>query len=285
LILNREARRGVAPSKTPLLPRLRKKGVRLIHNNQQGFTLIELIIAIAITGIITGGITMTIFQVFDGNTRSSNHMIAVRQVQDAGYWVSHDGQMAQSVVVTGVSGFPLTLTWTDWDNGDVIRVEYTLDDITNELQREYFTNMIPDNTLIVAEYIDPDNTKCEFTGSSAFSLPDDADVFTITDDVGGDEGTITVTTGSVTVTGTGTWADPNWSTTAGQTIIVTATAANTQGIWTSTAATAAITTDTDLDATLADGGVLVFTVTATVGTGSQESSETRVYEVMPRPDY
>ncbi len=173
LILNREARRGVAPSKTPLPPRLRKErgtqGVRLLHKNQRGFTFIELIIAIAITGIITGGITMTISQVFSGNTRSSNHMIAVRQVQNTGYWLSRDTQMAQNVVPdSGVSGFPLTLTWTDWD-GDEYRVVYTLL-VDNELQREHYTNYDPvtnpdpDITTIVAQYIDPDNTNCVFTG-------------------------------------------------------------------------------------------------------------------------
>ena len=148
----------------------------LIHKNQKGFTLIELLIAIAITGIITGGATMTIFQVFSGNTRSTNHMIAVRQVQNAGYWVSHDVQMAQSVVVTGVSGFPLTLTWTEWD-GDEHRVVYTL--LVDELQREHYTNYDPvtnpdpDVTTIVAQYIDPDpaKTNCSFaSGELVFSV-------------------------------------------------------------------------------------------------------------------
>jgi len=171
----------------------------LINTNQRGFTMIEVIMALAVTAIITGGITMTIFQVFDGNTRSSNHMIAVRQVQNAGYWISHDTQMAQSVALTaGPDGFPLTLTWADWDSGDVHKVVYTLL-ADNKLQREHYTNLNPDATTFVAEYIDPDPAKT--------NCYEDAD------------------------------------------------------------------------------GVLIFTVTATVGSGSQEESETRVYEVMPRPNY
>jgi len=180
LMLNREARRGYAPSETPLLPRLRKKGVRLIHNNQKGFTMIEVIIAIAVTAIITGGITMTIFQVFDGNTRTSNHMIAVRQVQNAGYWVSHDGQMAQSVEPTADSdGFPLTLTWADWDSGDVYQVVYSV--VDNELQREHYTNLTPDATTIVAQFIDLAN--CDFTDTNGDSV-DDTLILTITATVG-----------------------------------------------------------------------------------------------------
>jgi len=67
----------------------------LINKNQRGVTLMGIIVAVAITGIIAGAATTTIFQVFSGNTRTSNHMTAVKQVQNAGYWISHDAQMAQ----------------------------------------------------------------------------------------------------------------------------------------------------------------------------------------------
>lgn len=134
----------------------------LINKNQRGITLVELLVAVAITGIITGGITMTIFQVFGGNERTSNHMTAVRQVQNAGYWISHNTQMAQDIVTgddpTG-TGFPLTLTSTDWESGDVHQVIYTLL-VNNKLQREHYTNLNLDATTIVAQYIDPDQTSC-----------------------------------------------------------------------------------------------------------------------------
>ena len=144
----------------------------------------------------------------------------------------------------------------------------------------------------MAQSIDPNNTQFEFTGGSAFSLPDSGDAFTVTDDVGGDSGTITVTGGSISVAttgtatydaGTGAWTTPA----ANDAIEVAATVASTSGVWTSTAksATAAITVDGGAsDATLAVGVVLIFTVTATVGSDSQEKSETRVYEITPRPD-
>ena len=307
LILNRESRRGVAPSKTPPPPLLRKerghrsktlRGVRLFHKSQRGFSLVEIALAIAVAGVITGGITMTIFQVFDANARTSNHMTAVRQVQNAGYWVSHDAQMAQDIVTgddpatPGVTEF-LTLTWTDWD-GTVNEVTYTI--VDSELKRSHSVNGDTE-TSIIAEYIDPDNTNCKFARVGTFSLPDDTDVFTITGGAAVDNGTMTVIQGSVEATpqdGAAVAGGPDqvtidttsgavaWETPAGAgTITVAATVASTWGEWTSTAGTAtvAVTADEDGDATVTARGKLTFTVTATV----QEQSETRIYEVIPRP--
>ena len=79
--------------------------------------------------------------------------------------------MAQSVETDGgATGFPLTLTWTEYiigGGGDEHRVVYTL--ISTSLKREHYTNYdpdspaLPDATTFVAEYIDTDNTNCIFT--------------------------------------------------------------------------------------------------------------------------
>jgi prepilin-type N-terminal cleavage/methylation domain-containing protein len=98
------------------------QGILMKRHNQTGFTLIELIVAIALTAAIASGITAAINQVFSINSRSSNHMLAVRQVQTAGYWVSHDSQMAQSTTLTSTQ---LVLRWTEWNN-DNSTVEQTV---------------------------------------------------------------------------------------------------------------------------------------------------------------
>lgn len=134
----------------------------LLNKNQRGFTLVEVIIVLAIIGIVIGAATMTIVQVINGSSSTSNHMIAIRQVQNAGYWVSRDVQMAQSVApALDSDGFPLTLTWTDRD-GDDHQVVYSLVDMPGglaKLQRSHSVNGTT-ATFIVAEFIDPDETNC-----------------------------------------------------------------------------------------------------------------------------
>ena len=271
--------------------------IKSINKDQKGFTLLELLLALLIGAIITGGITATIFQVVIGSARTNNHMIAVRQVQNGGYWVSHDAQMAQTVVPTwDVDGFPLKLSWVNWD-GTSYKVTYTI--ASGELKRQLLQNGSQTSLITVTRYIDPDSakTKCQLTGGGTFTLPDSGDTFTISGGALVDNGRITVATGSISVTAAGgatinggaTWTGTTgqsapWTTPATVgTVAVRATAASTAGVWTSTAASAtvAITADTDGDATIT-GGTLTLTVTVTVGTGSQKESETRVYKIVPR---
>ena len=143
----------------------------LINKNQRGFTLVGLIMAIAVTGVISGGVTMTIFQVFDHNARSTAHMTAVKQVEHAVHWISRDAQMAQIVEPTAdPDGFPLTLSWTEWNDDDTKtenEVIYSI--VGDELKRSHYVNPgEPSETLVetvVVSYInsDPDMTNCEFS--------------------------------------------------------------------------------------------------------------------------
>ena len=139
-----------------------------INKNQKGFTLLEMMLALLIGAIIAGGITATIFQVVIGSARTNNHMIAVRQVQSAGYWVSHDAQMAQSVDPAPPDGF-LILSWTDWDL-TVNTVTYTITieggELKRKLERQPTVGPVTSETTTVARFIVLEETKCEFTGGT-----------------------------------------------------------------------------------------------------------------------
>ncbi len=124
--------------------------VALINKNQRGFTLVEILLAMLIMGFVAVGITATIFQLFIGSDRNSSHMTAVRQVENAGYWISHDAQMAQDVYIA--SGSFLKLNWID--SADVSHeVIYNLED--NELKRNYYIGGSPEQTdIIIARFIE-----------------------------------------------------------------------------------------------------------------------------------
>ena len=171
--------------------------MKKLKKDQRGITLIELVIAIALTGVITAAITMSIFQVFNMNTRTSNHMAAVSQVEHAGKLVREDIMEAQNVDTGDDPGTPelLTLTWKEGGTEIPHEVIYTLEGMSSGefkiLWRYYYINpdFNPDPVSItrVAEYIDPDQTSCccDCDGDGDCNCDDAVVIFTVTANVGG----------------------------------------------------------------------------------------------------
>ena len=150
--------------------------------------MVELLIAMLLTGIVATAITGTILYVLNVNFSTANRMTAVRQVRNVGFWISPDFQMARDVDPGGSQGFPLTLTWIDWATNDTHEVIYTLENMPSSefkrLQREHKINSVLDSTITVAEYIDPDQTSID--PDEACNFPDCGKFkFTVTATVGG----------------------------------------------------------------------------------------------------
>ena len=133
--------------------------IKLLNKKEAGFTLIEVMVSIVITGFIGLGATMGSAQVLNETTRNNDYTTASRNAMNAVYWISRDAQMAQ--VISGSVGFPqtsaLSLSWTDW-NDSSYNATYSL--ANGRLTRSYNVDGQVTSTLI-AEFI---NSSANMTG-------------------------------------------------------------------------------------------------------------------------
>jgi prepilin-type N-terminal cleavage/methylation domain-containing protein len=136
----------------------------LINRRQQGITLIELLVGMAIAAVLSLAASMLFYQLMVVNASSSNHILAVRQVQNAGYWISRDATGAQSIIGDAdpeTSSF-LTLRWSDWEGVDY-EAFYYFDGDT--LRRSFTVGEAAPIDVTVAEHLDTAATTIEKSGS------------------------------------------------------------------------------------------------------------------------
>lgn len=156
--------------------------MKLMHGNQRGFTLVEVMVGVLIMGLVGLAAAAAIIQVVNAG-RNSTHMSALRQVQTAGYWVSRDGLQAQDVSDNNPGTLPIEVTddpltpgteililqWTDWDDGELHQVQYYLQDMPSGSLKKFWrqeTNNQGTTTTLVAQYIDASATSCYWTDAS-----------------------------------------------------------------------------------------------------------------------
>ena len=85
-----------------------------LKTTEKGFTLIEMLVALAILGAIMGVMSAAVITIMRTNSQNTEWNVNLRQVQNAGHWISRDALMAQ-VVSTNTTGVFLALSWSDWD--------------------------------------------------------------------------------------------------------------------------------------------------------------------------
>lgn len=122
---------------------------RRIIKHTRGFTLVEVLIAVAITSLIMGGITTSIIQLMSISDQNTNAITAQRQLQQVGYNMSRDGQNSQEINIDpdSATGFPVVFIWINWA-GEEHEVVYT---ITNGLmEREEYIDGDLDSSRSVA---------------------------------------------------------------------------------------------------------------------------------------
>jgi prepilin-type N-terminal cleavage/methylation domain-containing protein len=158
---------------------------KLFYKNKSGFTLLEVMVSLAITGFIGLGAATCIFQVLNETSRNNDYTAASRNAMNAALWIGRDAQMAQTV--SGSAGFPqtanLSLAWEDWNNSSY-NATYSLQN--GNLLRTYTVNGQSTDTL-VAGYINsnPNLTNCTSNNGTL--------ILTITSSVGEGSKVVNVT--------------------------------------------------------------------------------------------
>ena len=117
--------------------------------NQKGFTLIELVVALAILGIVVVGIVTSIFQIMQGRAQIAGKSVALADIDNAAHWVTRDIVMGQS---------------TDLEDGALPTGNMTMtwEDLTSWAQEEesisHSANYIYSGTQLLREYDSANNT-------------------------------------------------------------------------------------------------------------------------------
>jgi len=141
-----------------------------MKRGEKGYTLIELAVSLAIIVLISGAASIAIIQILKGTETNNTHMNAVRQVQNAGYWLCRDARMAQSVNTDNLT-LPdfLVFNWTEWDS-DYEEIYHSatysfegLADGIGNLKRAHWSSAGANEQTLIAQHIyyspaDPDNT-------------------------------------------------------------------------------------------------------------------------------
>lgn len=103
--------------------------LKTLVKKQNGLTLIETLVALAITGVVATSVTTALCQLQSISNDHYTHIIAVNQVENAVYCMNRDVQSSQTIspAPQGNHGFPLTLTWVSWDTNVTNTVIYDLE--------------------------------------------------------------------------------------------------------------------------------------------------------------
>lgn len=140
-----------------------------MKRGEKGFTLIEALIVIAITGAIIVPLAMVTTTLLTNPQQATDQNVVLQQVRNAGHWISRDVQMARTVT-PGEPDVFLTLSIpVDDDENNDLRIDYLFDG--NKLKREvYDASPTLISETLIADYIDADNTTFSALGASLYQL-------------------------------------------------------------------------------------------------------------------
>jgi prepilin-type N-terminal cleavage/methylation domain-containing protein len=107
--------------------------MKLIRN-EKGFTLLELLLVLAITGAIGGTMVLTTTTIVKITPQSNDNIVALHQVHSAGYWITRDVQTAQIVDIAPPYGEFLQLSAAVTGAANSV-ITYQLEDTVDGLKK------------------------------------------------------------------------------------------------------------------------------------------------------
>jgi len=149
-----------------------------MREDEHGFFTIEIIVAILIMSMIALGAMMTTFQVIRVTAQSNSHMTALQQVQNAGFWIIRDAQMADNVTTENLGGTNfLVLGWTEVDDSDDTidhSATYFFEELSGgigKLKRNHSSSAGLNNETLVAQHISYDPADPVNTSNVSYTSP------------------------------------------------------------------------------------------------------------------
>lgn len=112
-------------------------------DRRRGFTLLEVLLAAAIAGVVMPVVVSSIFQVAWGTGRISSETVALTDIDNVSTWISRDLSLAQTTDLPTCPAIQDTVRadWLDETNFDAGPpehfVEYYIDSGTTLLKRNY----------------------------------------------------------------------------------------------------------------------------------------------------
>jgi prepilin-type N-terminal cleavage/methylation domain-containing protein len=123
-----------------------------LKTTEKGFTLIELVVGISIAAFVVAAASMTVITMMRLSPQSNNWAIALRQVQNTGYWISRDVMMSDTVTPgTGDTFLTLTQPQISPPNKTIV---YRFEPMSGSLKRLMRDDdQTPGQSIMIAEYI------------------------------------------------------------------------------------------------------------------------------------